>query len=414
MSTQQSTEPDPEEQRLQYQRALAQTVTDEQFNASGIEELTKTLSDDDAREIYRDDSLQKVLLETLDDSELGEKFVDFYSKPEKLYDREADTDDQDWANDSEVTSITDVQAAERLDASGVPGRYQIDKLLGRGATGQVYAVKDNNLDRILAVKFMHPKDIDHPEKNARFIDEAITTARLDHPNILPLHDLDYTDGAVPFFSMRLADGQTLEEAIAKPKSFRGTPLDIIFRKVDIIIKVCDAISYSHNKGIVHNDVKPGNIMIGEYGDVLLVDWGTSTSPDQRSDPDQKILGTPMYMSPEQARKECSDELSDIYCIGSTLFHLILERFPIYSDDADSFWKLKNKGWYQGFSKDERQKVPPRLTAIIEHCLEADREKRYQNIADLLSDLHAFRKGDAVGVYQDPISYQLLIIIRKNK
>ena len=414
MSTQNPTETDSDQQRLHYQRALAQTVTDEQFSAGGIEELTKTLSEDEHYPAQKDESLEKLLLETLDDSELGEKFVDFYNKNDALFARDEDTSDEVWDGDGQHALLSTTEAADRMDASGVPGRYQIDQLVGRGATGQVFAVKDNNLDRTIAVKFMHPKDITHVEKNERFIEEACTTARLDHPNILPLHDLDYTDGAVPFFSMRLADGQTLEQAIEKPGTFKGTPLEIIFKKIEIIIKVCDAINYAHSKGITHNDIKPGNIMVGEYGDVLVLDWGTSTSREQRSDPKQKILGTPMYMAPEQARKECSDELSDIYCIGTTLMHLLLRRFPIYSDDADTFWKLKCEGWYQALSSEERHLLPPRLSAVLENCLHKDRDKRYQSIDALIADLRCILNGEPVSVYQDPISDQIVRIVKKNK
>ncbi|NRA40052.1 MAG: protein kinase, partial [Planctomycetes bacterium] len=292
--------------------------------------------------------------------------------------------------------------------------YEIQNLLGNGATGQVFAVKDNNLDRVLAVKFMHPKDVEKAGRNDKFIAEAAVSAKLDHPNILPIHDLDYTDGCIPFFSMRLASGQSLEEAIKDKHAFTGTRLDIIFKKVDAMIKVCEATAYAHSKGIVHSDIKPGNIMIGEYGDVLLVDWGTGTTIEQRAEQENKILGTPIYMSPEQSRKECCDQLSDIYCIGTTLLHLITGRFPIYSDDIDTFWNLKKEGWYQKFNNQERHDIPPPLAAIIEHCLEPDRDLRYQSVNDALKDLRNFQKGEVVSVYHDPIIAQVKRIAKKNK
>lgn len=416
MST--TTDSDPEHFRKSYQKALAQTVSDESFNARSLGDLTRTLSDEESLAApIVDGKLKQVLLDTLDDEQMGEKFIDFYPQNIEQFDREGDTKDENWTDSDEYADffpISEDEAADRLDESGVPGRYEIVKLLGTGATGQVFAVKDNNLDRMLAVKFMHPKDVDKAEKNDRFLDEAATTAQLDHPNILPVHNLDYTDGAVPFFTMRLADGMSLEEAIAKKNFFGNSVIDSNLRKIEIILKVCDAIAYAHSKDIVHNDIKPGNIMVGEYGDVLVLDWGTSTTVEQRQAEQAKILGTPMYMSPEQARKECSDELSDIYCIGSTFMHLMTGRFPLYSDDAETFWQLKCDGYHKQFSEEELRVIPPRLAAIIEHCIAADRNERYQSVQELINDLDAFLKGEPVSVYQDPLADQLKRVYRRNK
>ncbi len=420
ISIKSATESDPDSFRKNYEKALAQTITDDEFNAKTIGDLTRTLAEDDDNSPIVDKQLKDLLLETLDDHTLGEKFLDFYPSTLDSFERESETKEEDWDNEIEsdifekMIPISEKEAAERLDESGVPGRYEIIKLLGTGATGQVFAVKDNNLDRRIAVKFMHPKDVMNPRKNERFLDEAAVTAKLDHPNILPVHNLDYTDGAVPFFSMRLADGLPLEDIIPKKNYFKGNNIDILLKKINIIYKVCEAMAYAHDKKIAHNDIKPGNIMIGEYGDVLLLDWGTSTTEAQRNKENAKILGTPMYMSPEQARKEVSDEISDIYCIGSTFLHLVTGRFPLYSDDAETFWNLKCDGFYQKLNAEERQRIPPRLAAIIEHCIEPDREKRYQSINDLLADLNAFQKGEPVSVYQDPIADQLKRIYRKNK
>ncbi|NRA38320.1 MAG: protein kinase, partial [Planctomycetes bacterium] len=264
-----------------------------------------------------------------------------------------------------------------------------------------------------------PKHADDGNKIKQFLAEAAVSAKLDHPNILPVHELDYTDGLIPFFSMRLASGQTLEDSIKDPQVFSAaaphmSALDIIFKKIQVMSKVCEAMVYAHSKGIVHSDIKPGNIMLGEFGDVQLVDWGTSTTLEQRAADEHKIIGTPIYMSPEQARKECCDQLSDIYCIGTSLFHLISGRFPMCADDIDTFWQLKREGRYDRLNATERHHIPPGLIPIIEHCLEEDRELRYQSVTDVLKDLRNFQKGEVISVYHDPILSQIKRIAKKNK
>ena len=385
-------EPTVDKDRLR--QVLARTVPDETMNISSAADLVRTVAESEIHSQEQHKKVTKILLETLEDEAMGNKGLDF-----NVADLQETT-----KRDGEGNILhEDGSLSERLNDNTVPGRYDIKGLLGTGATGQVFDVHDNNFDRDIAVKFMHPDDAHNQRKLLRFIDEASITAKLAHPNILPVHDLDYTDGALIYYSMGRANGHSLEELLHEQhENTLGHELRDLNDRVRIMVQVCNAIAYAHSRGIVHNDIKPGNIMVGQHGEVLVVDWGTATTPEQRQEPIKRMLGTPIYMSPEQARRECSDERSDIYCLGATLFHLLTLRFPCWNDQIDVFWDNKRNGVLNDISEDERKRIPKSLIAITEKSMAADPEQRYPSVEAMILDLDAYLQGEAVSAHQDTL------------
>ena len=269
-------------------------------------------------------------------------------------------------------------------------RYELGTLLGSGATGEVYLARDRNFQRDVAVKFLRKERVGDREKLLQFIQEARVTARLEHPNILPIYDVNFTGGGQIYFTMRRAEGLSLLEALRTATS--GQPPAVIAgirERIGIFMKLCDAVAYAHNRGVVHQDIKPGNIMLGQYGEVVLVDWGTATSSDERATGDRKILGTPAYMSPEQARRERADERSDVYCLGATLFHMLTLRHPTWSDNPDEFWEKKRRGNIDPLSAEEQERLPALLLNVALKAMAPDSKDRYASVADLQNGIRLY-------------------------
>lgn len=408
---------DEQKHAARYRYALTQTVSDESFNERGINELADSLAEQNITETQTSDDIKQILLETLESDQLTDKFVDFYPEDQdQSFSRETETTDEDWNTDNadQFSTIDALSANDRLEDNYVPGRYKVKSLIGKGATGQVFSVVDNNLERSVAVKFMHPSSMLQQGKTEQFIEEAKKTAQLNHPNILPIHDLDFTDGALPFFSMRKFDGLTLEEIITQSKHNPHITISNNIKKVGILIKICEAVSYAHSKSIIHGDIKPGNIMVGRHGDVMLLDWGACFHESERGKSDRTIIGTPMYMSPEQARKEDCGKQSDIYCIGTTLLHLLTLRYPLYNSNPRLFWEMKKEGFYQEPNATESSTIPRPLLSIIRKALHPRTEERYTSVDLLRRDLIAFQGGDPVSAHKDSTWAFIKRLYQKNK
>jgi serine/threonine-protein kinase len=249
-------------------------------------------------------------------------------------------------SDTTSSAVAPGLASFDEDAAGIlpKQRYEVTERLGHGGGGQVFAVVDHHLEREVALKVMHARGRGL-EKVRRFIDEARLTARLEHPNILPLYDLSSDDSGRWFFSMRRASGQTLLELIKEaaagqvPKQL-ATPTS----KVDIIARICDAIAYAHSRGILHRDIKPSNVILGEFGEVTVLDWGTALDLRTGEQELGKLVGTPLYMAPEQARGDAVDERADVYCLGATLWQVLTFARPaVPTDDEAEFWVHKQRG-----------------------------------------------------------------------
>ncbi len=295
--------------------------------------------------------------------------------------------------------------APKLIADQQPGgpRFRIVDEVGVGGTSRVYAVQDRSLNRTVALKLLRGKRATKPGVEQRFIHEARVTAMLEHPNVMPVHDIGTTDSGRVYFTMKNIQGVSLGDAIRAEKAGQAVPdaFQGLNGKIGIFLKVCEALSFAHDKGFVHQDVKPDNIMLGEYGEVLLLDWGCAlSSADAVNAESGPAYGTPAYMSPEQARREGVDERSDVYCLGATLFHALALRHPTWDSDAERFWEKKREGAIDEFTTDEIHRVPKALRAIAMKALDPDPARRYQTVSALHRDLERFQAGQAVLAYRE--------------
>jgi len=282
-------------------------------------------------------------------------------------------------------------------------RYQIEGMIGVGATGEVYAVHDGSLERVVAIKLLRSQLAGDASEIAGFIAEARITAQLAHPNVLPVHDVNVAQDGRPFFSMGRIKGTILGQAILDSEQGPRAPgIGSMNAVVSIFISVCNAVNYAHHLGIIHQDIKPDNILIGEFGEVLLLDWGSAGRIDGEGRVRVHIYGTPLYMSPEQSRQQYSDARSDIFCIGASLFHALLLRYPTWSDDGDRFWAMKKAGTITEPTAQERQAVPAELLAISLKAMQADPALRYQNVESLKEDLVNYQGGLAVSAQRDSL------------
>ncbi len=292
-------------------------------------------------------------------------------------------------------------------------RYELHGMLGVGATGQVFAVRDRNLGREVAVKVLTTTAVADRSGVASFIDEARITASLTHPNVLPVYEIDITSQGQPYFTMGKVSGQTLGEAIQRSTDgHRDARIASTNALVSIIIGVGNALSYAHDHGLVHQDIKPDNILLGDFGEVLVLDWGSATQWPTTGT--SKLYGTPIYMSPEQARREQSTPLSDVYCLGATLFHALLLRFPTWADDPETFWERKQRGEIDPPTSDELRAAPRALVEISLKAMAPQSAHRYPTMKELVRDLERYQAGFAVTALREGWRLSLLRWYRRNR
>lgn len=303
-------------------------------------------------------------------------------------------------------------------------RYASQRALGQGAMGEVDLVEDRDIGRAVARKRLLADESDLTAV-ARFVEEVRTIGRLEHPNIVPIHDAGMDEDGRFFFVMKYVDGETLESIIERLREGDVAYLQTYdrARRVEIFQQILRALQFAHNKGILHRDVKPANVMVGRSGEVLLMDWGIARafgsdaaaggpSPDQEVSlvhPDAvarpgatehgALVGTPMYMSPEQARGQSStlDARSDLYS-AALLFHewlgfehtrahcksLLATLVEAHSAPAPLAGQL--------FSSYRRVGVGVEYAWVVHKGLQLDPDARYQSATEMLDDLHSIAAG----------------------
>ncbi len=268
----------------------------------------------------------------------------------------------------------------------VAGRYQIRGLLGQGGMGQVYRALDRALDREVALKvIMAGRLLSDPDLE-RFRQEARRTAMVEHPGVVPIHDLGQLEDGRPFFTMKVVQGRTLEQLIedahADDEEGALTRLLAFFRRA------CEAVANAHARGLLHLDLKPQNIMVGAFGEVLVLDWGLARLDDDDAQP--LIAGTPGYMAPEQARGEPTSARSDVFGLGATLFHLIVGHRPFAGLPAVATLAALRRREVASLPEDAR--VAPELRAICEAAMRADPAARPAHAGALAEALGDFLDG----------------------
>ena len=279
---------------------------------------------------------------------------------------------------------------------GIPtklGKYVIKSELGRGAMGVVYRAEDPRLGRPVALKTMSPTVAGDPELLQRFYREAQSAGKLSHPNIVTIYDIDEADG-IPFIAMEFLEGESLEQIITSRKDVT------IVMKVNIMVQTCRGLHYAHQHGIVHRDVKPANIVVLKDGTVRIVDFGIARIVGGSMTRTGIVLGTPMYMSPEQVLGHAVDARSDIFSVGVILYELVTLQNPFAAADMPTIlYKIVEQPPPPLSSL--LPNCPPQLDNIVARALSKNREERYQSAEDLAFDLQQvgdFLKRHMVDVY----------------
>ena len=289
-----------------------------------------------------------------------------------------------------MTSLSDAAVArlrETIDLPDPGTRYEIHELLGRGGMGAVYRATDTTLGRDVALKVLTVSG-DSPDIAARLAQEARVLARLEHPGIVAVHDAGTLGDGRPYYVMRLVNGRRLDHYARD--AGRGDLLRAF-------LSVCDAVEYAHARGVIHRDLKPANIMIGEFGEVLVLDWGVAKVRGETrhslahpgaadTTADGLVVGTPGFMAPEQAAGGAvnADERSDVYGLGAVLA-AIIQPAP-----------------------------PPPLSAIVAKATAAAPADRYSSAEALAADLRHWLDGEQVSAYRERAFERIARVYRRNQ
>ena len=290
-------------------------------------------------------------------------------------------------------------------------RYGNAREINRGGMGFIYRVRDRSLERDLAMKVARGHCANDPVGITNFIREARITAQLEHPNIVPVHDFGQTPASAAFYTMKLVKGDPMTEILKRLRNGdAGTRQQFdVYQRLLIFHKVCNAVAFAHAHGIMHRDIKPENVMVGTFGEVLLMDWGiakrlededaqtTETAPTIMIDGTCVgiVKGTPAYMSPEQALGQNNevDMLTDVFLLGATLYHFLTLYQPYAGSTAEEVVeKAGHADLIPPDMRNPREQIPEELCRIIMHAMAPAKQDRYQSVTQLIADLENFLAG----------------------
>jgi serine/threonine protein kinase len=290
---------------------------------------------------------------------------------------------------SGTATVTNVPAMSKTRLPKIPG-FEIEGEIGRGAMGVVYKARHTSLKRTVAIKMVLDCALNNPKVLQRFYDEAEAVGRLQHQGIVQIYNSGEFDG-VPFFCLEYVDGQSLETHKGKQWDFREA--------AQLIIQLCEAIHYAHTRGIVHRDMKPANVLLTSAGKPKITDFGLAkfVSDDKGRTASGAIMGTPSYMSPEQASPKKEDPIgpaADVYALGAMLYELIAGQPPFQADSAlDTIMQVLTSDPRP--LRDIRPDTPKELQAIVHRCLRKASADRYPSAETLAADLRRYLNGEQV-------------------
>ncbi len=319
-------------------------------------------------------------------------------------------------------------------------RYQILRPHAQGGLGQIYLALDAELGRRVALKEIRPRHAGNATSRQRFLAEARITGRLEHPGIVPVHGMGVHPDGRPYYAMRFINGEDLATAVHRfhsaIKDFSGLEFRWLLRR---FIDVCDTIGYAHSRGVIHRDLKPSNIMLGPYGETLVMDWGVARpmrGPDlldgQEGDENSsdetmvrdgplgrpetmvgQAVGTPAYMSPEQARGDAPavGPASDVYSLGATLYVMLTDRRPFGGELEDVLDEI-NQGRFPS-PRAVNRRVPAALEAICLRAMALDPTRRYPTAQALGVEIERFLADEPVSAWRDGWSVRARRWVRRH-
>src|SRR5476649_2037155 len=319
-----------------------------------------------------------------------------------------------FAGDGRSPQDVALEAAEEL-AQEQAGHYSVKSELGRGGQAIVYIAHDHQIGRDVAFKQLL---LGGPEEEERFLREARVAGQLEHPGVVPVYEVGRRGNGALYCAMRLVRGRTLAQALIEDRG-RGGRLHLLSH----FVQLCQAIAYAHERGVVHRDIKPENVMLGAFGETVLLDWGIAKLRGHEDDVGEAlgrgkgfdntqegdIIGTPAYMSPEQALGDVReiDEQSDVWSLGAVLYEIFTGQPPFSETNAVQLLVKIAKDKIAPV-RSLAPKIPRELAYICERALERNKKLRYKSALDLADDIEAFRAGGRVG----GVDYSTLQIFRK--
>jgi serine/threonine protein kinase len=314
--------------------------------------------------------------------------------------------------------------------AGPQPRFALNDRLGEGSQGFIFSVFDRDCRREIAFKTLNSSQSD-PDDVARFINEAQITAQLEHPGIIPVHDFGVMPSGAVFYTMKRVQGQSLAEYSG---SRFGHP-EHRFHLLAIFLRVCETIAFAHSRGVIHRDLKPRNIMVGSFGEVLVIDWGlakvlpgaggeiavTTIQPrdpehdDEHGTRSGQAIGTPAYMSPEQSRGEVVDARCDIYSLGVVLYEILAGTSPYQRGDVRrTLDQVSHDVWQRLDRHPHGRELPRSLVAIVHKAMAHHPQHRYQSVDLLIADLQHFIAGQAVSAYRESLRERSLRLIVRHR
>jgi serine/threonine-protein kinase len=295
-------------------------------------------------------------------------------------------------------------------------RFIEREVIGHGGSSVVIRAFDKAILRDVAIKVFDPDFVNDGSEIDRFAEEAQLTGQLEHPNIVPVYELSFDQRGRRFLSMKLIEGATLEKALNRLGSARLDPARLA-EFLQVFVKVCDAVSFAHSRRVIHRDLKPRNIMVSDYGQVYVVDWGIArlrppeagregarqsrvrVSPglaeQSELDPPGSLVGTKWYMAPEQLRglHDKVDERTDVFALGATLYEILTGQPPLTPEIVRSIWMRKVPPAIAPADQIvSGARVPPELSRIALRAMSYDPADRYASVEELKGDVEAFQRG----------------------
>jgi serine/threonine-protein kinase len=320
-------------------------------------------------------------------------------------------DDPVWGPTLPAADLPPTQpAADPSDGGGPPparaGRCGLVGEIARGGMGAVFEARDPDLGRRLAVKVLLEQHRDHPDLIRRFLAEARICGQLQHPGIVPVHEVGRLDDGRPFFTMKLVKGRTLAEELAE----RSGPAADLPRFLAVFEQVCQTMAYAHSRGVIHRDLKPSNVMVGAFGEVQVMDWGLAKvlggPPEEGSPAGEEpaaadgmsrtgsVLGTPAYMAPEQAEGavERVDARADVFGLGAVLCEVLTGAPPYRGRGGMDLLQAASADLADAFERLDACGADPELVALAKDCLAADRDARPADAAAVAGRATAYLAG----------------------